>query len=605
MKLCVMLVLLAACSSPDKSVSSSRLAAKDLAIVVENNQTQPAYNFAEAIKETVYVEADMDSDADGAKDKIAVDIVRPRETNDGLKASVIMEASPYYFANPEELPPSAGDRQIPHGFYGWYDEYFVPRGYATVEVEMQGTSRSMGCPTTGGPEDTKSIVAVIDWLNGRATAKYKDGTPAVAAWSTGNVGMIGVSYNGTLPIAVATQGTPGLKTIVPIAAISNWYDYTRDQGIGFYGWDRRYPQYLANYVISVSGRQRCDAQLRALGDDAGDSTFDFTPFWQARDYRKDAANVTASVFMVHGQEDWNVKPHNFSRFWYLLQERNVPRKLWLHREAHTDPVRINSELWKQTMHRWFDHWLYDLDNGVMADAMTTIQRPNGTLETHNSWPEEGTTVVSYYPNANSSLSATASPPATQSMIDDTTQLEDVKIANPLEQKNSRLAYLTPPLTAPLRISGTARFHARLTPSSVSSPVVALLIDYGDSASPQPLNHDPIALMTESCTLADLTHRTGCALPDDREDVLVSKRVVSRGAIDLKNATSLEEGTRLEPGVPVEVEFDLQPKDYVFPVGHQLGLVLTINDGDYVTIDALARTLVLDLDASALLLPVAP
>ncbi len=43
--------------------------------------------------------------------------------------------------------------------------------------------------------------------------------------------MIGRSYNGTLPNAVAATGVEGLTTIVPIAAISSWYDYSRMGGI--------------------------------------------------------------------------------------------------------------------------------------------------------------------------------------------------------------------------------------------------------------------------------------------------------------------------------------------------------------------------------------
>lgn len=41
---------------------------------------------------------------------------------------------------------------------------------------------------------------------------------------------MGVSYNGTLPNAVASTGVAGLETIVPIAAISSWYQYYRNDG---------------------------------------------------------------------------------------------------------------------------------------------------------------------------------------------------------------------------------------------------------------------------------------------------------------------------------------------------------------------------------------
>ena len=43
--------------------------------------------------------------------------------------------------------------------------------------------------------------------------------------------MMGTSYNGTIPIAAATTGVEGLEAIVPIAAISDWYDYYRANGL--------------------------------------------------------------------------------------------------------------------------------------------------------------------------------------------------------------------------------------------------------------------------------------------------------------------------------------------------------------------------------------
>ena len=43
--------------------------------------------------------------------------------------------------------------------------------------------------------------------------------------------MMGTSYNGTIPIAAATTGVQGLDAIVPISAISDWYDYYRANGM--------------------------------------------------------------------------------------------------------------------------------------------------------------------------------------------------------------------------------------------------------------------------------------------------------------------------------------------------------------------------------------
>ena len=43
--------------------------------------------------------------------------------------------------------------------------------------------------------------------------------------------MIGKSYDGTLSNGVAATGVEGLKTIVPVSAISSWYLYSRTGGI--------------------------------------------------------------------------------------------------------------------------------------------------------------------------------------------------------------------------------------------------------------------------------------------------------------------------------------------------------------------------------------
>src|SRR3954453_1150664 len=50
-------------------------------------------------------------------------------------------------------------------------------------------------------------------------------------WHNGHTAMMGTSYNGTIPVAAATTGVAGLEAIVPISAISDWYDYYRANGM--------------------------------------------------------------------------------------------------------------------------------------------------------------------------------------------------------------------------------------------------------------------------------------------------------------------------------------------------------------------------------------
>ena len=205
----------------------------------------------------------MDTDFDGRRDRVHVDVSRPMETEtDGLKVPVIYEDSPYYaggtdvtnWAVDHEIgvpPASTPARAVLPGRHHEPDDQHAStraRGCRAASPSCTpsrpGTGHSDGCPNSGAPIETEGAKAVIDWLNGRAKGyTTRTGDVEVAAgWTTGKVGMIGTSYNGTLPIAAASTGVEGLEAIVPISAISDWYDYYRANGMvrapgGFQGED--------------------------------------------------------------------------------------------------------------------------------------------------------------------------------------------------------------------------------------------------------------------------------------------------------------------------------------------------------------------------------
>ncbi|MFD4676074.1 CocE/NonD family hydrolase [Lentzea sp. NPDC058450] len=580
------------------------VAATLLTAATIHTPASPAIAAPAAITETVYVESAIDSDADGRLDRIAADVMRPDTTE---RVPIVMEASPYYGLGAAK----ASSANVPRGFGRWYDEYFVPRGYAVVEMEMQGTSRSTGCPTTGGPEDTASVRAVVDWLNGRAKAFYADGREAKATWSTGNVGMLGVSYNGTLPNAAAAANIPGVKTIVPIAAISSWYEYARDQGIGYKGWESNYPTFLANYVVSSAQKAKCKPVFDKLTADDGDESWDYTQFWKARDYRPGAQNTTASVFVVHGQADWNVKPSQFGRWWKELQDRNVPRKIWLHRGGHLDPISFRQAEWQRVMGLWMDHWLKGADNGIMNEPMADVQKPDGSWEQAASWPRPNTqdTTLYFGPAANGmSGSLTTSPVTggTQRLGDNANLSESLMMANPETADSRRLAYVTAPLTKDARLSGEVRITARVASNRASTPLTALLVDYGPTSQAVLSERSPLQLSTETCAKNDLRDRTGCAKPPEVSIQAVSATMLTKGAIDTKNRLSLESSTPLPTnGTTADVTWKLHARDALIPAGHRIGIVLVTNHSGYIATDTGASGIALNvsLGVSKVVLPI--
>ena len=93
---------------------------------------------------------------------------------------------------------------------------------------------------------------MIDWLRGRVPGydSVTGGSPVTASWDSGKNALIGKSYDGTFANGVAATGVEGLTTIVPISAISDWYDYSRMGGIRF---NTHYPASLSSSIKQNAG----------------------------------------------------------------------------------------------------------------------------------------------------------------------------------------------------------------------------------------------------------------------------------------------------------------------------------------------------------------
>ena len=576
---------------------------------VENGVTQPQFALADAIEQVVFVETPLDTDDDGRRDRVRIRISRPGETDSqGIDVPVVFEHSPYRgdFGNavnhnvdfdvlPQErighgsaraARATAGPRpDLPGGL----DNYYVPRGYAVVLGESIGTFNSDGCPDIGGPAETLGTKAVIDWLNGRARGFDADGVPVRADWTTGAVGMTGVSYNGTLPNQVATTGVEGLETIIPVAAISSWYDYYRANGLvvaphsqtqgagdnGFLGEDTDVlADFIAPRMADVCAEMRSylvERQDRVTGD--------WSSFWAARDYLSRVKNVRASVFVVHGLNDWNVKTKAFAEWWYRLADRRVPRKIWLHNGGHGQPGRLVNGVpdaeraaYVRAENRWLDHWLFDVDNGVMDEPRLTIEREDGSYHDESDWPARGARTARLRLSATSATAPgrLSTRPSwwgrDQSFVDRGRELDtdDVLIQNPDQAHPNRLIYTTEPLRDDVRLSGTAWVDLRMSVDNRrAANLTAVLVDYGPTG--------PV--------------------------------MVTRGWLDPQNRHRFDQSQPLRAGRSYGFRWDLQPDDYVWQPGHRIGLVVVSTDHDYTIRPLPGAELTLHPSDSELRLPI--
>jgi predicted acyl esterase len=634
----------------------------------------------------VWVLAPFDSDKDGRLDRIHTDFSAPGEVlTDGLKVPVIFEDSPYYAGTAPQYSNWAVDHEL--GFPPasrpatpfWtanntsptistrYESTWVPRGFAVVHAESPGTGYSEGCPTSGGTNETLAAKAVIDWLNGRVpgyTTRTGD-TLAVATWTTGRVGMIGTSYNGTIPEAVATTGVPGLEAIVPISAISDWYDYYRANGMvraphsssspsgdnnAFQGEDL---DVLADVVYSrideAGQRTICQPGIDYLREHIDRATGNRNGVWQERNYMKDVENVHAAALLAHGNNDFNVMTKNAAQFYDALKRQGVPHMFYFHQGGHggaPPDVLVNY---------WFTRYLYGVQNGVenlprswvvreaasCPPRQTTVtgdQSNTATLLVADSSPfrigftltvpqtnADGTTttttrLITEIPDSTHLVLASAVATAAGQTVADGTVVSLVcGPANPTPYPE----WPDPASRAvPLHFTPGAPARGGLTMGSVAPNTPAETLTDDASIAGITLANVPSSNVRLLYQTAPLTHPVRLSgTPTVALDLAFSKSranltaalvsypptgngtILTRGWIDPANRNSDWADAPVKPGRLYRIDFDLQPKDSVVPAGNRLALMVFSSDRDFTIRPTAGTTLTLDLAHSSLALPV--
>ncbi|XIG77614.1 Xaa-Pro dipeptidase [Streptomyces sp. SGAir0957] len=630
----VVCVLAAVLAAP--SAYAVEQPARRAELSIAGGETRPVFSRADAVLQQVDVQTEADSDGDGQRDTVRMRILRPRETETaGLKVATIVEASPYWaggndvpnhgvdldedglpVAGPPVAgpPPQLGARRPgltgpAVAYSGYYDNYFLPRGYAVAQVDSLGTGGSTGCPTSGGRNETLGAKAAIDWLGGRAKGWDPDGNPVRAGWSTGNSAMMGISYNGTLPTAVAATGVKGLKAIVPISGISSWYDYYRANGGvvapgTFQGEDT---DVLARYVYSRADQEICKPVLDALERDQDRVTGDWSPYWQERDYLKDVRRIKAGVFVVHGLNDWNVKTKNAGQLWEALKRNHVPRKLWLHQAGHANPMPLRMEEWLDQVHHWFDFWLYGIRNGVLDEPRVDVEQADFSWREQADWPAPGTRDLTLRLRADGTLGRGAGPRQVQSLTDAGRTVPAERLVTAPDTRNpNRLAYTTGPLERDLRLNGVPEIDIRSSLSGTSPYVTALLVDYGRATrATSGTVTDASQQICYGEGVPGLPGETGCAYRTRHATETADFKIVTRGWLDVRNRHSAARQSKVVEGRAYRLRWDMQPEEYVFAAGHRLGVVLISTDHDYTLRYPAGTRMTVRAGDGVLRLPVAP
>ncbi len=614
------------------------------------------------IREDLWVQTNFDSDHDGKPDRVHVDVTRPRQTEtEGLKVPVVYGSSPYYAGTARgqvnwNVQQELNDEPQPRGhmtspaYNGTRSRIsnalvneWVPRGFAVVHSEAPGSGRSQGCPTVGDTPERMPMKFVVDWLNGRAKGyRTETGNEEVkATWSTGKVGMMGTSYEGTLPLAAATTGVQGLEVVIPVSPNTSYYHYYRTNGLvrspgGYLGED---VDVLYDFIASgdSANRANCD-RLYKNGIFAGDkgqdrASGDYNAFWASRDLLPWVKNIHAAVLLAHGFNDYNVVPEHSVRIYNEMKRLGKPVSIYLHQGGHggNPPAEM--------VNRWFSHYLYGVNNGVEKDPPVWIVRDaaaqyppavaardaaekahadsladarargdtamideltGATLRARGrgrggfrrpvtlpptpfaSFPVPGSVPVIFHPtsggNAVAALAFSAAPSGRDSLVDDVAFSGSADAS--ADESNHRLLYATPTFSDTVHISGTPRVTLRIASSKPAANLSVWLVM---------LPYDSTRVGSES-----------------------TAGVVTRGWADIQNYRSLTKGgnynslipgQKLVPGKFYDLTFDLQPDDEFIPPGKRLAVMIMSSDREFTLWPNPGTQLTVDLAHSSFSIPI--
>jgi uncharacterized protein len=137
-------------------------------------------------------------------------------------------------------------------------EKWVPDGYVCVRVDSRGCGRSPGRLDPFSARETRDLYECVEWA-------------AVQPWSTGKIGLAGISYYAMNQWQVASLRPPHLAAMCPWEGAADWYrDATHHGGILSTFWANWYDIQVktVQHGLGPDGPRHPVTGLPASGDEA-------------------------------------------------------------------------------------------------------------------------------------------------------------------------------------------------------------------------------------------------------------------------------------------------------------------------------------------------
>ncbi len=385
-------------------------------------------------------------------------------------------------------------------------DFFVPRGYIHLIVNLRGTGGSEGVWTFQDQQEREDLFDLIEWA-------------AAQPWCDGNVGMLGISYFAMTQLAVAVVQPPHLKAIFPLAVSDDPYDAAWHNGVlssGFISaWipvvgvmAGRDPQMwrkeIFKLIRDVFSLPRVHKRLEHFNGEAitvvlkqlmhthyAEEPFGWLwqqiciehpahdAFWDERDQNARLGNVNIPVYLGC---DWdNVPMHLASTFkaWRGLADNpNV-------RVALLPPASL-SWPWESLHYEalaWYDHWLKGRDTGIMEGPPIRYVLPEADgWRTSATWPPPESKLTAFALRADGVLSQEEGAAGSRAYLYLPADSGRPASANPPELPET-LAWETAPMTSDFDFAGDIELQLDATITAFDISWIVALQDVPAEGEP--------------------------------------------------------------------------------------------------------------------------
>lgn len=244
--------------------------------------------------------------------------------------------------------------------------YVAGHGYACVRVDMRGAGDSEGVLLGEYlKQEQDDALEVLAWIEHQP-------------WSTGRVGMIGISWGGFNGLQIAARRPKQLKAVISLCSTDDRYnDDIHFMGgcllVDKFGWGSSMfsiaPTPPDPALVGDKWRELWRGRLEQGGL--------YLEEWHRRQRRdefyrhgsicEDYGAIEAATYLVGGWMDGYTNP-----IFRMLEHLECPRKGLIGPWAHKYPnfAEPGPQIgFLQECLRWWDKWLKDIDNGIMDEPM--------------------------------------------------------------------------------------------------------------------------------------------------------------------------------------------------------------------------------------------